>query len=97
LRTGKDAVDLISAASEHRAALILIPVERFGDEFFDLSTHIAGEILQKFVTYGARVGVLGNLPHRTAPSNSLAAIVSESNRGDHVWFVKTLEQLEERL
>jgi len=33
LRSDRDAVDLISAASEHRAALILIPVQRLGDDF----------------------------------------------------------------
>jgi len=96
LRTGKDAVDLISAASEHRAALILFPVERFGDQLFDLSTHIAGEILQKFATYGC---TRRDSREHLAPdcAKKPAAFVSESNSGDHVWFVKTLEQLEERL
>lgn len=43
LRTAKDAVDLMSAASEYHATFIVIPVERLGDDFFDLRTCIAGE------------------------------------------------------
>jgi hypothetical protein len=47
LRTGQDAVDLMSAASEQRATWIVIPAARLGDEFFELRTRIAGEIAQK--------------------------------------------------
>ena len=36
LRTSQDAVDLMSAASERRAGFIAIPVERLGDDFFEL-------------------------------------------------------------
>lgn len=97
LRTDRDAVDMISAASEHRATLILIPVRRLGDDFFDLRTHIAGQIVQKFAMYGARVAILGDIRRRIAESKSLAAFVAESNRSRHLWFVETLEQLKERL
>jgi hypothetical protein len=48
LRTGTDAVDLMSAASEQRAAWIAIPISRVGEDFFELRTRIAGEIIQKF-------------------------------------------------
>jgi hypothetical protein len=87
----------MSAASEHKAALILIPVERFGDDFFDLRTQIAGDILQKFSTYGARVAILGDICQRIEQSKSLAALVSEANRGNRLWFVESLEALKERL
>ena len=97
LRTDRDAVDMISAASEHRATLILIPVQRLGDDFFDLRTHIAGQITQRFAMYGARVAILGDIRHRIAESKSLAAFVAESNRSHHLWFVETLDQLKERL
>ena len=97
LRSGRDAVDLISAASEYRATLILIPKQRFGDDFFDLRTNIAGEIVQKFAIYGARVGIIGDIHERIAQSKSLAAFVAESNRGDRLWFVQNLEELERRL
>ena len=97
LRTGRDAVDIMSAASGQRAALILIPVQRFGDDFFDLRTQIAGEIAQKFSMYGARVAMLGDIRQRIAQSKSLAAFVFEANRGDRLWFVRSLEELKQRL
>jgi Domain of unknown function (DUF4180) len=97
LRSGKDAVDLMSAASEHRATLIAIPVQRLGDDFFNLRTQIAGEMAQKFVIYGSRVAIVGDISQRIAQSKSLAAFVAESNRGRDLWFVDSLEQLKQRL
>jgi len=97
IKTGQDAVDLISSASEHRAALIAIPVERLGNDFFELRTGVAGEIAQKFVIYQVRVAIIGGISNRTAASKSLAAFVLESNRGNDLWFVGSLEELERRL
>lgn len=97
LRSGTDAIDVMSAASEYRAALILIPVQRLADDFFDLRTHMAGEIAQKFSMYGARVAIVGDISQRIVGSKSLAAFVSESNRGDNLWFVQNLQELERRL
>jgi len=96
LRTGRDAVDIISAAFEQRAGLIVIPVQRFGDDFFDLRTQIAGEIAQKFSTYGTHVAILGDIRQRVVQSESLAAFVREANCGDRLWFVASLEELEQR-
>ena len=97
LRTDRDAVDLISAASEYGATFIAIPVERLGDDFFELRTRIAGEIIQKFLMYGRRVAIVGDISSRTSASTSLAAFVTESNRGRDLWFVNDLEELASRL
>lgn len=97
LRTGTDAVDLMSAASEKRAAWIAIPISRVGEDFFELRTRIAGEIIQKFAIYGARVAFVGDISSRVAASKSLAAFVAESNRSPNLWFVESLSQLSDRL
>lgn len=97
LKSGTDAVDLMSAASEHHATLIAIPVSRLGDDFFDLRTRIAGEIVQKFVIYGRRVVIVGDISRRMVESKSLAAWVAESNRGRDLWFVNSMEELASRL
>jgi hypothetical protein len=97
LRTGGDAVDLISAASKHRPAIIVIPVERLGESFFELRTRIAGELIQKFATYGAHVAIVGDISKHLETSESLRAFVAESNRGQHLWFFKTLQDLTVRL
>jgi hypothetical protein len=97
LRTGRDAVDLMSAAAEQRAEWIAIPVDRLGDDFFDLRTRVAGEIVQKFAMYGRRVVIIGDIAQRIAESHSFAAFVAESNRGQTAWFLPTLSELENRL
>ena len=96
LRSGQDAVDLMSAASERRAAWIAIPVARLGDDFFQLHTGVAGEITQKFAMYGAKVAIVGDILARVALSRSLASFVAEANRGQSLWFVQSHQDLEDR-
>jgi len=62
LRTERDAVDLISEA--HSADVIVIPVERLDPDFFKLRTGVAGQMLQKFVTYGKRIAIIGDISRR---------------------------------
>ena len=61
LRTDREAVDLIGDARSVGAEMIVIPVERLDDDFFVLRTRVAGEFVQKFVTYGVRVAILGDI------------------------------------
>jgi|SRR6185437_5547356 len=96
IRAGQDAVDLMSAASEKRAAWIAIPVERLGDDFFELRTRIAGEIAQKFAMYGSKVAIVGDISRRLSMSHSLAAFVAEANRGQSLWFVESYKELQDR-
>ena len=97
LRTYRDAVDLIGKTFENRATLIVIPVECLDDEFFQLKTRIAGELIQKFVQYRRRLVILGDISRRLAESSALRAFVNESNRGKEVWFLASRDDLEERL
>ncbi len=97
IRNDRDALGPIQAASEHDAPWVVIPVERLPDDFFRLKTRIAGEILQKFVTYSARVAILGDISRYVAESTALRDFVYESNRGDQIWFVADRAELEERL
>ena len=97
LRTYQDAVDLIGKTFENRATLIVIPVECLDDEFFELKTRIAGELIQKFVQYRRRLVILGDISRHLAESSALRAFVNESNRGKEVWFLASRDDLEERL
>ena len=95
LRSDRDAVDLIG---ESRGAdVILIPAGRLDEDFFRLRTGVAGAFLQKFVTYGRRVAIVGDISRHMEESSALRDFVFEANRGDHVWFVETVEDLERRL
>ncbi|WP_332763697.1 DUF4180 domain-containing protein [Phenylobacterium sp.] len=97
VRDDRDAVDLIGDVLGAGAAWAAIPVERLGEDFFVLSTRIAGDAIQKFVNYGIGLAVVGDIARRLAHSGPLRDFVYESNRGRHVWFVASLDELEGRL
>lgn len=97
LHTERDATDLISAAREHQANFITIPAGRLAREFFQLSSGIAGTFIQKFVTYGVRVAILGDISEYVQQSSPLRDFVYEANRGKHVWFLESPAVLEKRL
>ena len=97
LSSGRDATDLIGEALHNKARLIMIPVERLDDDFFRLKTRVAGEFVQKFVTYRLRLAIIGDLSVQLAAGSSLRAFVAESNRGDWLWFVANPEELTRHL
>ncbi|GAA4437605.1 hypothetical protein GCM10023148_44430 [Actinokineospora soli] len=76
---------------------VALPVSRLAPEFFDLSTRVAGEMLQKLVNYRLSVAIVGDIDEHVARSSALADFVRESNRGKHVWFVPDVASLAERL
>lgn len=93
LRTDRDAADVISAARSEGATLAVIPVGRLDADLFSLKTRLAGEFLQKFVTYDVRVVILGEIPPQFLDSRALNDFVRECNRGRDIWFVKSREEL----
>ncbi|HEY1708731.1 MAG TPA: DUF4180 domain-containing protein [Rhizomicrobium sp.] len=97
LKSERDATDIIGAAFSERCSIVMLPVERLGHDFFHLKTRIAGEMLQKFVTYGFRVAVIGDIAEHVRASDALRDFVYESNRGKHIWFVANIAELEEKL
>jgi hypothetical protein len=97
IRSDRDAVDLIGTALSERCGLVVLPVERLGDDFFQLKTRILGEVIQKFVNYERRLVIQGNIDHHLAASKALRDFVYETNRGRQVWFVADRAELESRL
>jgi hypothetical protein len=97
LKSEREAVDLIGEALQQGASVILVPVERLEDDFFQLKTGLAGHIVQKFVTYRRRLVILGDISGHVAQSRAFRDFVSEANRGMQVWFLPDLQELNERL
>jgi hypothetical protein len=91
------SLEMIGTARSQRAEVVAVPVERLGDEFFQLRNGVAGEVLQKFVTYHLRVAIVGNITLLSTASKALHDFVVECNRGSTVWFVHNLEELNDRL
>ena len=97
IATDRDATDVIGDCLGQGVRWAAVPVARFADGVFVLSTRMAGEIIQKFVNYHIRLAVVGDLGDHLAASKPLRDFVYESNRGSHVWFVADLAELEDRM
>ena len=65
------------------------------EDFFILSSGLAGEILQKYVNYGGRIAIYGDYSHYT--SKPLKDFIYESNKGKDVFFVATQDEAVEML
>ncbi|GAA2219684.1 DUF4180 domain-containing protein [Micromonospora olivasterospora] len=94
--TVQDAVDLIGAAFLG-AEVVAVPAGRLDEQFFELGSRFAGEVMQKFVNYRLRLAVIGDISRQLVASPALRALVHESNRADHVWFLPDLDALDARL
>ncbi len=84
----QSALDLLmSAKYDIGTKNIVIDKNLIVEDFFILSTGLAGEILQKYVNYGGRIAIYGDYSHYT--SKPLRDFIYESNNGKDVFFVAT--------
>ena len=97
LRTAQDAVDLIGEAKSAGANILVLPIARLDPAFFQLRTGIAGEVVQKFVTYQVAAAIVGDTTQLEAESKSLRDFIRESNQGGSIWFLADKEELQARL
>ncbi|OKI20124.1 DUF4180 domain-containing protein [Streptomyces sp. CB03911] len=97
LNDGSSALDLIGEAMGCQAEVVALPVERLAGEFFSLRSGVAGEVVQKFVSYRLRLVVIGDISAHVARSDALRDFVREANRGTQVWFVADQAELDEKL
>ena len=65
------------------------------EDFFHLSTKLAGEILQKFINYHVKIAVVGDFS--AYKSESLKAFIYESNKGKDIFFLSDEKQAIEKL
>lgn len=65
------------------------------EDFFHLSTKLAGEILQKFIIYNVKMVIVGDFSAYT--SKSLQAFIYESNKGKDIFFLPDIEAAIEKL
>lgn len=85
------ALDLMATVRHQTGCSnMLLNREAIAPEFFDLSSRIAGTILQKFVTYQMRLAIVGDFSSDS--SRSLKAFIAESNRGREIYFASDEEK-----
>ena len=90
-----EIVDAMANAQYHNAGGLIVRKELLHDNFFDLKTGLAGEILQKFSNYRMRLAVIGDFSKYK--SKSLKDFIRESNTMGRVVFVPTFEDAIEKL
>ena len=74
---------------------IAINKEAVVNDFFILSSGLAGEILQKFINYGVRFAVYGDFSKYT--SKPLNDFMYESNQGKDIYFQPTVSLAVDKL
>jgi hypothetical protein len=90
----REALDLMVEPRLKGARKMIVHQKNIIPEFFDLSTRIAGEVLQKFVTYRIKLAIVGDF--KTA-SETLKALIYESNKGNEIFFVDDIETAKRKL
>jgi PadR family transcriptional regulator AphA len=75
----KDAVELAGICGNNSAPRLLVFEQNLDPAFFDLSTCVAGNILQKFINYRIRVAAVIQ-PARSG-RGKFGEMVIETNRG----------------
>jgi hypothetical protein len=93
----QDALDLIGAAFSKGASVIVVPKDRLDPAFFQLSTRLAGEFLQKMVNYKRIFVVIGDFSEEVARSSALRDFIVECNRGKDIFFLPDMEALAGKL
>lgn len=78
---------LMRAKYELETGNLVIGKELIAEDFFILSSGLAGEILQKLVNYGGRIAIFGDYSRYT--SKPLHDFIYESNQGKDVFFAAT--------
>ncbi len=74
---------------------IAISKKLINEDFFILSSGLAGDILQKYINYGGRIAIYGDYSHYT--SKPLHDFICESNKGRDVFFAATEDEAVECL
>lgn len=91
ITNAQSAIDLLmSAQYDVGSKDIVIPKQLVAEDFFVLSTGLAGEVLQKYVNYGGRMAIYGDYSRYT--SKPLRDFMYESNKGRDFFFVSTRDE-----
>ena len=96
IRDSETALELIANVFyEHECSRIVIYKSTISEDFFNLSTGVAGDIAQKFTNYRCHVTIVGDYSKYT--SASLQAFIYECNRGNVLYFTDSIAEAIERL
>jgi PadR family transcriptional regulator, regulatory protein AphA len=96
LRSSRDALDLVAACGENRIERLLLHEQNLSEDFYQLKTGLAGEVLLKFSNYRIRAAAV--LPTELVNRyERFREMVLESNRGRQFRVYPSIEAAEEWL
>lgn len=95
IKNTQDALDLMITAQDNVCEKIIVNKENIINEFFELRTGIAGEILQKYINYNIKIAIVGEFDY--LKSKSLKDFIYECNNGKQIFFMSTVQDAIEKL
>jgi hypothetical protein len=85
------ALDLMATAQyQGDSDALVIYKESLAEDFFNLKTRFAGEVLQKFSNYRVRLAIVGDFS--VYDSKALRDFIYECNKGNQVFWVSNLDE-----
>lgn len=90
IRSVEDVMDFWGDVLYNGSVGVIIPKGVLCDDFFELRTGLAGEILQKFTNYQLKLAIVGDFSQ--VESKSLRDFIRESNQRKQVNFVGSREE-----
>ena len=92
----QSALDFIATVNyEVGCDRIILNKSAICEDFFDLRTRLAGEILQKLINYHMKIAIIGDFS--VYSSKSLKDFIYESNKGKDIFFLSNEKQAIEKL
>ena len=85
----QDILDIIGDMVSYDCSRIIIYKKNLHDDFFELKTGLAGDILQKFSNYKVKLAIIGDFSKYK--SKSLHNLITECNTGTMIFFTDTLD------
>lgn len=86
---------MMTVKYEKDCSRIILDKNAICEEFFKLSSGIAGEVLQKFINYHTKLAIIGDFSKYT--SKPLHDFIYECNKGNDIFFVGNLDQAVKKL
>lgn len=90
--TEQNTLDLVAACMENDTGLLMLNGEVLSEDFFKLSTGVAGSILQKLVNYHIKTAAI--IDQELANKGRFREMALETNKGNHFRIFNTREEAE---
>ncbi len=87
----QDVIDILGNCYFLEVSLIIIYEKNINPVFFDLSTKLAGDILQKFSNYNMKLAIIGDFSK--FESQSLKDFIYECNKSNSINFLNSIEEV----